>query len=63
MARRCPSCMYSSGGSPDPFSDICDECQSEPNVGWFGSTDGSYDDDGANEEDTKFLDYPYGMPE
>lgn len=51
MARRCATCPHSIGGSPNPLSDNCDGCRSEPNTGWFGSTDNSIDPDSDDDED------------
>ena len=39
---RCKDCSHGSFlGGPDPLSDWCDSCQSEPNTGWGGTTDNS----------------------
>lgn len=46
---RCSDCPYSSGGSKNSLSDVCDGCQSDPNTGFFGSTDNSISDDDEEE--------------
>ena len=37
----CKKCDFSSGGKPNPCSDMCDGCQSDPDTGWGGFTDNS----------------------
>lgn len=62
--RRCGSCPYKGFGSgPDPLSDICDDCQSDPDTGWGGATDHSVvNDEGhplhyySKEEHSRLLD-------
>jgi len=39
--RKCSSCPYSSGGSRNSLSDICDGCRNDPDTGWGGFTDHS----------------------
>lgn len=48
---KCSNCPYSSFGSRDPFSDLCDGCTHDPNTGWEGYTDHSIDPDQENEEE------------
>ena len=35
--KNCEKCPY--GTHPDPSSDICDGCRSDPDTGWGGFTD------------------------
>lgn len=35
---KCSTCPRSIGGSRDGSSDVCDDCQNEPVVGWGGFT-------------------------
>ena len=51
MGNRCKGCKESCCGSPNALSDICDECQSDPNTGWGGSTDHSKDGTEEEEDD------------
>ena len=44
----CKKCEFNICGKPNNSSDICDECQHDPDVGWGGYTDGSDPDEETN---------------
>ena len=46
---QCSGCQY--GSSPDPSSDICDGCRSDPDTGWGGFTDHSIGKHFNNEDE------------
>lgn len=46
--RKCKTCKYSCCGESNPCSDICDDCQSDPDTGWGGFTDHSYIDENGS---------------
>ena len=42
--KRCISCQYSWSGERDYSSDICDSCCHDPDTGWGGFTDNSFEE-------------------
>ena len=44
-SRNCNNCKFSTFGSYNPLSDICDSCTCSPDVGYGGFTDHSISDE------------------
>ena len=43
--KNCSACPYSTHGSRDALSDVCDGCSHDPDTGWGGYTNHSVSDE------------------